>query len=366
MERLNLSIAFPFLLLIGFGLIMVFSSSVFVAEWLTNNPFTFGFKHIIFILIGFFTIFLTSFIPSDLYARFDWLILIISISLLIVIFIPGIGYEVNGSRRWIDLSFIKLQPSELVKLSLLIYICGYCLRRKKELSSFAGFLRPLFILSIISTLVMAQPDLGTTLILCMIAVIVLFFAGISISQFIMLSITIFGLGATAIFMAPWRVARLTSFIDPFETFMDSGWQLSNALIGSGRGEFFGVGLGSSIQKNLYLPEPHTDFIFSIIVEELGMFGGLLIIGIFLTLIISLLKEANLCFNLNRYFQGLFCYGVAILISIQTMFNIGVNIGLLPTKGLTLPFISYGGASLIIFMTMIGITLRISFENRANI
>ena len=362
MDRVNVSIAFPVFLLVCFGLLMVFSASVFVAENLTTQPFYFGYKHIIFILLGILSIIITSFIPSDFYARFDWLILIGSILLLCTVFLPGIGYEVNGSRRWINLIFFKLQPSELAKLALIIYVCGYCLRRNQELASTAGFLRPLILLSVISTLVMAQPDLGTTLILCLIAVLILFFAGISVFQFIMLTITMLGLAASAIFLAPWRIARLTSFIDPFQTFMDSGWQLSNALIGSGRGELFGVGLGASIQKNLYLPEPHTDFIFSIIVEELGMVGGIILIIIFGALVYALLKESSNCFGLGRYFQGLFCFGVGILISIQTMFNIGVNIGLLPTKGLTLPFISYGGASLITFMTMIGITLRISFEN----
>ena len=224
----------------------------------------------------------------------------------------------------------------------------------------------MIVLFVIASLIMAQPDLGTTLILCLLAVIILFFAGISLGQFFILVITIFCLGTMAIFFAPWRLARLTSFIDPFEQFLDSGWQLANALIGSGRGEIFGIGLGASIQKNLYLPEPHTDFIFSIIVEELGMLGGLGLIAIFTMLVLSILKESNKCFSLGKTFQGLICYGIAILISIQSMFNIGVNIGLLPTKGLTLPFISYGGASLITFMTMIGVTLRISFENNTKI
>lgn len=368
MRKLNFSILLPFLTLLVFGLVMVFSASVFVEESLgrTPDPFAYGYKHLIFILIGCGAMLISFFIDSNFYKTYDWLILTFSIFLLAIIFIPGIGHEVNGARRWIDLTYIKVQPSELIKFSLIIYISAYSLRRKHELSSVIGFLRPMLVLFLIASLIMAQPDLGTTLILCLLAVIILFFAGISIGQFFILVITIFCLGTMAIFFAPWRLARLTSFIDPFEQFLDSGWQLANALIGSGRGEIFGIGLGASIQKNLYLPEPHTDFIFSIIVEELGMLGGLGLIAIFTMLVLSILKESNKCFSLGKTFQGLICYGIAILISIQSMFNIGVNIGLLPTKGLTLPFISYGGASLITFMTMIGVTLRISFENNTKI
>ena len=221
------------------------------------------------------------------------------------------------------------------------------------------------ILSLLSLLILLQPDLGSTVIICSLVLIMLFFAGISFSQFLFLISVLGFLAYIAIIYTPFRLARLVSFRDPFapEFELSSGWQLSNALIGIGRGDLFGIGLGNSIQKNLYLPEPHTDFIFAIILEETGIIGGFLLMLLFILLITSIVQISFDALRQNRLFQGYVCFGIGSLLSIQSIFNIGVNIGLLPTKGLTLPFISYGGASLIIFMLMMGIVFRVDFENR---
>ena len=271
----------------------------------------------------------------------------------------------NGSIRWIRLGPINIQPSELCKFSLILYISGYSVRRMSEIDSLRSFLKPLFLLFIISLLVMSQPDLGSTAIICLLVVSILFYAGISFFQFSLLSILISLLGYMAISTSPMRLARVLAFTDPFaeDIVRNAGWQLSNSLISIGQGGWFGLGIGNSFQKNFFLPEAHTDFIFAILVEELGIIGGLFLIFLFLILFIGILKVALDSFSKDRLFQGYASFGILILIAIQSLFNIAVNIGLLPTKGLTLPFISYGGTSIIIMMSLIAIVLRINKENK---
>jgi cell division protein FtsW len=304
-------------------------------------------------------------IPSDLLYKFDWIFMLISIGLLIALFIPDVGTSVNGSIRWIRLGPINIQPSELCKFSLILYISGYSVRRMSEIDSLRSFLKPLFLLFIISLLVMSQPDLGSTAIICLLVVAILFYAGISFFQFSLLSILIALLGYMAISTSPMRLARVLAFTDPFaeDIVRNAGWQLSNSLISIGQGGWFGLGIGNSFQKNFFLPEAHTDFIFAILVEELGIIGGLFLIFLFLILFIGILKVALDSFSKDRLFQGYASFGILILIAIQSLFNIAVNIGLLPTKGLTLPFISYGGTSIIIMMSLIAIVLRINKENK---
>jgi cell division protein FtsW len=291
--------------------------------------------------------------------------MLISIGLLIALFIPDVGTSVNGSIRWIRLGPINIQPSELCKFSLILYISGYSVRRMSEIDSLRSFLKPLFLLFTISLLVMSQPDLGSTAIICLLVVAILFYAGISFFQFSLLSILIALLGYMAISTSPMRLARVLAFTDPFaeDVVRNAGWQLSNSLISIGQGGWFGLGIGNSFQKNFFLPEAHTDFIFAILVEELGIIGGLFLIFLFLILFIGILKVALDSFSKDRLFQGHVSFGILILIAIQSLFNIAVNIGLLPTKGLTLPFISYGGTSIIIMMSLIAIVLRINKENK---
>jgi cell division protein FtsW len=291
--------------------------------------------------------------------------MLISILLLIALFIPDIGTSVNGSIRWIRLGPINIQPSEVCKFSLILYISGYSVRRMSEINTLRSFIKPLLLLFIISLLIMGQPDLGSTAIICLLVVAILFYAGISFFQFSLLSILISLLGFLAISSSPMRLARVLAFTDPFaeDVVRNAGWQLSNSLISIGQGGWFGLGIGNSFQKNFFLPEAHTDFIFAILVEELGILGGLVLIVLFVVLFIGILRVALDSFSKNRLFQGYVSFGIMVLIAVQALFNMAVNIGLLPTKGLTLPFISYGGTSIIIMMSLIAIVIRINNENK---
>ena len=364
-DKNSLLILIPFICLMSLGLVMVASSSIYVADDLTGNPFHFASRQMLFVSMGLLSMSLFLLIPSDLLYKFDWIFMLISIGLLIALFIPDVGTSVNGSIRWIRLGPINIQPSELCKFSLILYISGYSVRRMSEIDSLRSFLKPLFLLFTISLLVMSQPDLGSTAIICLLVVAILFYAGISFFQFSLLSILIALLGYMAISTSPMRLARVLAFTDPFaeDIVRNAGWQLSNSLISIGQGGWFGLGIGNSFQKNFFLPEAHTDFIFAILVEELGIIGGLFLIFLFLILFIGILKVALDSFSKDRLFQGYTSFGILILIAIQSLFNIAVNIGLLPTKGLTLPFISYGGTSIIIMMSLIAIVLRINKENK---
>ena len=342
---------------------MVASSSIYVSEDIYGTPFHFASRQVIFFIIGILLTIIALSIPSNLLLTLDWIILLGSFVLLIALFIPGVGTEVNGSLRWIRIGPINVQPSEVSKLALVIYISGYCVRRLSEINTSLGFFRPLFVLAVFGLLILSQPDLGSTLVIGSLVIAILFFAGISFLQFTLLLSLMGSLAAIAIYLEPYRYLRFISFTEPFEHFYGPGWQLSNALLGIGRGEWFGIGLGNSLQKNLYLPEPHTDFIFAVIVEEFGLIGGLVIILLFAVLIFGIIKTSIKALELGKLFQGFLVFGAGILIAIQVVFNIGVNLGILPTKGLTLPFISYGGTSLILFMFLMGMVLRINFENK---
>ena len=347
------------------GFIMVASSSIYVADEMTGDPFYFASRQLIFISVGLLAMSIFLLLPSDFLFKSDWVFMLISILLLIALFIPDIGTSVNGSIRWIRLGPINIQPSEVCKFSLILYISGYSVRRMSEINTLRSFLKPLFLLFIISLLIMGQPDLGSTAIICLLVVAILFYAGISFFQFSLLSILISLLGYLAISSSPMRLARVLAFTDPFaeDVVRNAGWQLSNSLISIGQGGWFGLGIGNSFQKNFFLPEAHTDFIFAILVEELGIVGGLLLIGLFVVLFIGILRVALDSFSKDRLFQGYVSFGIMVLIAVQALFNMAVNIGLLPTKGLTLPFISYGGTSIIIMMSLIAIVIRINNENK---
>ena len=363
--RNDILIILPLSFLIILGMIMVTSSSIYVADDMTSNPFYFAQRQSLFIAIG--LIAMTSFlvIPSTFIYKTDWIFMLLSILLLIALFIPDVGTSVNGSIRWIRLGPINIQPSEICKFSLILYISGYSIRRISEIDSLRGFLKPLSLLFIISILIMSQPDLGSTAIVCILVVGILFYAGISFFQLGLLILLIVLLGYLAITTSPMRLARVLAFTDPFaaDVVLNAGWQLSNSLISIGQGGWFGVGLGNSFQKSFFLPEAHTDFIFAILVEELGIIGGMVLILLFIVLFVGLISISYDSFRKNRYFQGYVVFGTFLLISIQMLFNIAVNIGLLPTKGLTLPFISYGGTSIIIMLSLMGIVLRINNENK---
>ena len=364
-ERNNLLILIPYTGLLILGLIMVSSASIFVAEDMTGDPFHFISRQMLFMAIGLMAMLFFMMIPSDFLFRSDWIFLLLSIILLLALFIPEVGTSVNGSVRWIRLGSINIQPSEICKFSLIIYISGYSVRRTLVINSFRSFLKPLILLFVIAILIMLQPDLGSTAIICLLVASILFYAGISFFQFSVLSSVIALLGFISISSSSMRMARILAFMDPFapEVVESSGWQLSNSLISIGQGGWFGLGLGNSFQKDRFLPEAHTDFIFAILVEELGILGGLFLLALFVILFIGILMVSLDSLSKGKLFQGYVSFGVLILIAAQSLFNIAVNIGLLPTKGLTLPFISYGGTSIIIMMSLIGIVLRINNENK---
>ena len=364
-SRSDILVILPLSLLLVMGLVMVTSSSIYIADDMTSNPFHFAKRQALFISVGLFSMTFFLILPSDFLLRSDWIFMLLSIIFLIILFIPEVGSSVNGSIRWIRMGPINIQPSEICKFSLILYISGYSVRRMSEMNSLRSFLKPLFLLFIISLLVMGQPDLGSTAIICFLVVGILFYAGISFYQICLLVLLIILLGYLAITSSPMRLARVLAFTDPFalDVVQNAGWQLSNSLISIGQGGWLGLGLGNSFQKSFFLPEAHTDFIFAILVEELGILGGMLLIFLYVTMLIGLIYISFDSFKKDRLFQGYVVFGVFLLISIQALFNIAVNIGLLPTKGLTLPFISYGGTSIIIMLSLMGIVLRINNENK---
>ena len=361
----DILIILPLTMLVILGLVMVSSSSIYIADDMKSNPFHFAERQAFFVAVGIIALLFFLILPSDFLFRTDWVFMLLSIFLLIALFIPDVGTSVNGSIRWIRIGPINIQPSEICKFSLILYISGYSVRRMTEIDSLRSFLKPLVLLFVISVLIMGQPDLGSTAIVCILVVGILFYAGISFYQLALLLLLIVLLGYIAITTSPMRLARVLAFTDPFaiEVVRNAGWQLSNSLISIGQGGWFGVGLGNSLQKSFFLPEAHTDFIFAILIEELGIIGGLTLITLFIILFIGLLSVSFESFKKGRLFQGYTIFGIFLLISIQALFNIAVNIGLLPTKGLTLPFISYGGTSIIIMLSLMGIVLRINNENK---
>ena len=289
------------------------------------------------------------YVPMRVWRSLGPLMLLTGLALLLVVLLPGIGYEVNGSRRWIRFGIMNLQVSEPARLCLLIYLAGYVVRREKALrESFSGFLRPMLVLSIGCALLLAEPDFGAATVLLATALIMLFVAGARMRDFIVLT-------------TPYRMKRLTGFLDPWADPYDSGFQLTQSLIAIGRGDWFGVGLGESVQKLFYLPEAHTDFVFAVYAEEFGLLGSLALIALFAALLWRVFKLARRAADSERFFEAYLAIGLGAWLGLQAFINIGVNMGLLPTKGLTLPLVSYGRSSLIIALIALALIMRIHHE-----
>lgn len=357
----------PVLLSIGFalligGLVILASASISVSDNATGDPLYYVRRQAIAALIGGVSAFFCLFIPMSVWRVLGPLMLLIGLALLLVVLIPGVGHAVNGSTRWLGIGIINIQVSEPARLCLLLYIAGYLVRQNKSLrNQFVGFLRPMLLLSVACGLLLAEPDFGAATVLLLTALVMLFVAGARIRDFLLFfSATIIGMVTLAI-TSPYRMQRLTAFLDPWSDPFDSGFQLTQSLIAIGRGEWFGVGLGASVQKLFYLPEAHTDFVFAVFAEEFGLFGSLLLIGVFLSILWRIFKLAKRAANAERFFEAYLTVGIGTWFGLQAFINVGVNMGLLPTKGLTLPFISYGRSSLIITMISIGILLRVHHE-----
>ena len=348
-------------LLMG-GFVILASASISISDNATNNPFFYVQRQLLAAAIGVAAGFVCLFIPMHVWRSLGPLILFVGLALLVVVLIPGVGYEVNGSTRWVRVGIMNLQVSEPARLCFLMYLAGYLVRRNKELrEGFMGFLRPMIVLSVASVLLLAEPDFGAAVVLLATAMVMMFVAGARIRDFlIFLFVAVAALAALAV-LSPYRMKRITGFLDPWADPFNSGFQLTQSLIAIGRGEWFGVGLGDSVQKLFYLPEAHTDFVFAVYAEEFGLLGSLVLIALFLALLWRVFKLAMRAADAERFFEAYIAIGLGTWLGVQAFINIGVNMGLLPTKGLTLPLISYGRSSLIITMICISLLLRIHHE-----
>lgn len=352
------------LCLLCLGLVMVGSASTSVAEKLMNDPFYFFWRQFSYLMLGLLAAGVVMRIPMDIWERSGVSLILLSILLLMLIFVPGLGREVNGSQRWIMLGPVSLQVSEFVKLFSVIYLAGYLVRHHGDVRSrAAGFLRPLVLLTVLGLLLLLEPDYGAVVVLFLTAFGMMWLGGVRLHQFILLLMSLAGALALLAVTSPYRMQRLTTFLNPWADPYDSGFQLTQALIAFGRGEWFGVGLGASIQKLFYLPEAHTDFLFAVMAEELGLFAVILVVAAYLFVVYKALAIGRRAEKREQPFSGYVAYGLGIWIGIQAFINIGVNMGVLPTKGLTLPLMSYGGSSLLVMCMVIAMLLRIDYETR---
>ncbi|HBO93442.1 MAG TPA: putative lipid II flippase FtsW, partial [Gammaproteobacteria bacterium] len=305
-------------------------------------------------------------IPLAVWERSSGALLIIAYILLALVLMPGIGKTVNGSTRWIHLGPINIQVSEIVKVCALMYVAGYLVRRVDEVrQTFWGFMKPVVVLSVMVLLLLRQPDFGAVVVIMSAVFTMLFLAGVRLTQFLLVVGGSVGSAYLLVASSEYRMKRVMGYIDPWADQYSSGYQLVQSLIAFGRGEWTGVGLGNSIQKLFYLPEAHTDFVFAVLAEELGLVGNLLVIGLFVMLVVVAFGVGRRAELLGNLFNAYLVYGLATLIGLQALVNVGVASGLLPTKGLTLPFISYGGSSLIIMSVVLALIMRADMENQAN-
>lgn len=363
-ENLDFPLLLSALILLGLGLVMVASSSVSIAERQLSDPLYYFWRQFSYSIVGLVTAFIAFKIPFKYLQKSGPVLMVVSLILLAMVLIPGIGKEVNGSIRWLNLGIISLQVSEFVKLATVIYLAGYLVRHNEEVrTNLSGFLRPLGLIFIISVLLIFEPDFGAVAVIAMTAMGMLWLGGASFFQFILLLLTMGAALTLAAVSSPYRMERLTTFLNPWADPFDSGFQLTQALIAFGRGEWFGVGLGSSVQKLFYLPEAHTDFVLAVLAEELGLFGVIIVITLFCFIVIRALMIGRRAEKRERPFTAFIAYGLGIWLGMQAFINIGVNMGVLPTKGLTLPLMSYGGSSLIIMCVVIAMILRADYETR---
>jgi cell division protein FtsW len=350
--------------LIGLGVVMVASASMAIADRVFDAPFHFVNRHALALGMALTAGLLVFAAPVDWWQRYGTLLFFVGIALLTLVLVPGVGRSANGATRWIPLGPLNLQSSELMKFFAVVYIAGYLVRRGEEVATrLIGFIKPMLLMVVAATLIMAQPDFGTTAVLLATVLGMLFLGGVQVTHFSALFAMVGVALAALVVSSPYRMERVTSYLDPFSDPFDSGFQLSQALIAFGRGEWLGVGLGNGIQKQFYLPEAHTDFILAVVGEEFGLAGTLLIIAAFAFIVWRAFRLGMRAERLGRCFHAYLAQGFGLGLGLQALINIGVNVGLLPTKGLTLPFMSYGSNSLIVACMMVGLLLRIDLELR---
>ena len=346
------------------GLVMVASSSITIAENQHGVPLFYFWRQLAAVAIGLAAALCIVNLPLSVVRRLSTPLLVIGAGFLTAVLIPGIGKEVNGSMRWIDLGPANLQSSEIAKLCVVVYLAAYMVRHEDKLrTSFAGFIRPIVVVTAVAGLLLLEPDYGSAVVLFATALGMLFLGGVPLSRFFLWMTAASAALLSLAVLSPYRLQRLTSFMDPWQDPFDSGFQLSQALIAFGRGDWTGVGLGSSVQKLFYLPEAHTDFVYAVLAEEFGLVGAVAVILLYLFLVWRALLIGEAAQRAGRAFSGYLACGIGLLIGIQAFINLGVNMGVLPTKGLTLPLISYGNNSLVITCVLIALLVRVGVENR---
>ncbi|MEL6114457.1 cell division protein FtsW [Photobacterium sp. SP02] len=344
------------------GLVVVSSASVPVATRLTDMPFYFALRHAFFLFCALIIAAFMVQVPLERWRQLSVPMLLVSLALLVIVLV--VGRSVNGAVRWIPLGIFNLQPAEVAKLSLFVFLSGYLVRQYHQVrQSFYGFIKPLAVLALLAVLLLQQPDLGSFVVMFVTTVGMLFIAGAKLWQFLaMLSMALLGIVMLIVF-EPYRMRRITAFMDPWEDPFGSGYQLTQSLMAFGRGDWMGQGLGNSIQKLEYLPEAHTDFVFAVLAEELGLLGVTLVLLLIFALVFKALFIGKKSLESGQLFGGFLAFGIGFWFAFQTLVNVGAAAGIVPTKGLTLPLISYGGSSLFIMSTAVAILLRIDHEQR---
>jgi cell division protein FtsW len=353
---------FSVVALLGLGLIMVGSASISIAASKLDQPLFYFNRQLIFAVIGLGLAWFVMTVRLSVWRQMAPLLLFVGVGLLILVLIPGVGREVNGSRRWLPLGPVNIQVAEMIKLFAIIYVADYLQRHHGQLKgSFFKVFGPLVLLGLAALLLLIQPDMGSVVVILSTVLAMLFLGGARLDVFGALIVILGGLFAALVWLAPYRMQRLQSFMDPWADPFGSGFQLTQALIAFGRGDWLGVGLGSSMQKLFYLPEAHTDFLYSILAEELGLMGAMSVLVLFSIFIWRALAIGRAAEMSGQVFGSQIAYGIGIWLGIQACVNMGVNMGALPTKGLTLPLMSYGGSSLVLVCISIALLFRVDLE-----
>lgn len=357
----------PAIALLLIGLVMVYSASIATAEgsgFTGHQPAYFLIRHTVFLTVGLVGALIAFQIPLRFWQQFAPWLFLGGVALLAVVLIPGIGKSVNGAQRWIGFGPINLQPSELMKLFAVLYAADYTARKLTEMDSFRrGFVPLAAVMIVVAGLLLREPDFGAFVVIITIAMGILFLGGMNGRLFAFLIVAMGAAFAVLILSSPYRWERIISYMDPWRDSFGKGYQLSHALIAFGRGEWFGVGLGASVEKLFYLPEAHTDFLLAVIAEELGFAGVVAVVGLFALLTWRCFMVGRQALLLDRIYAGLVAQGIGIWLGFQSFINMGVNMGLLPTKGLTLPLMSFGGSGIVANCIALAVLLRVDYENR---